>query len=321
MHRVIIAVIFVSLMVTLPVTTLAQGPSVGVINGQVINGTEGGGSVAEIEVVLITYVDDVMTATRTARTDQEGRFRFDDVAVEHTYLVSAEYEGAGYYYPVVFEPGEDTAYVEVWVCDATTSDEAIRVGLAHVIITVEGEDLLVNEVLWLVNDGDRTYVGIEGVLVFSLPEGAASFEAPPELMPDYQFLDDNTVSYLVPFPPGERQLVYSYRLAGLDSDEMVVPLEINYPTDDFELLVASEGIEVATDELAPAEPVITDAGERFLHFGGENLPRDTVIRLSFSRLPVDSGMSLVFFWVVVVVVIAGIVAYLVRRRRGGNGRE
>jgi hypothetical protein len=321
MHRVIIAVIFVSLMVTLPVTTLAQGPSVGVINGQVINGTEGGGSVAEIEVVLITYVDDVMTATRTARTDQEGRFRFDDVAVEHTYLVSAEYEGAGYYYPVVFEPGEDTAYVEVWVCDATTSDEAIRVGLAHVIITVEGEDLLVNEVLWLVNDGDRTYVGIEGVLVFSLPEGAASFEAPPELMPDYQFLDDNTVSYLVPFPPGERQLVYSYRLAGLDSDEMVVPLEINYPTDDFELLVASEGIEVATDELAPAEPVITDAGERFLHFRGENLPRDTVIRLSFSRLPVDSGMSLVFFWVVVVVVIAGIVAYLVRRRRGGNGRE
>ena len=321
MHRIIIAVIFVSLMVILPVTALAQGPSVGVIDGQVINGTEGGGSVAEIEVILITYVEDVMTATRTTRTDQEGKFRFDNVAVEHTYLVSAKYMEVDYYYPVAFESGEATAYVEVWVCDATNSDEAIRVGLAHVIITLEEEGLLVTEVLWLVNDGDRTYVETGGGLVFNLPEGAAGFEAPPELMPDYQFLDDNTVSYLVPFPPGERQLVYSYRLAGLDSNEVAIPLKINYPTDNFELLVASEGIEVATDKLAPAEPVITDAGERFLHFRGDNLPRDTVIHLSFSYLPTDSSMSLVFFWVVVVVIIAGIITYLVRRRRGGNSRE
>jgi hypothetical protein len=319
--RRLVAIILILLTAFLPVAALAQDTAGGVIDGQVINGTEGGGSVAEIEVTLITYIDDAVAESGTVMTDQEGRFRFDNVAVEHAYLVSAEYMGVDYYYPVTFEPGEATAYVEVWVCDATTSDEAIRVGLAHVIITLEGEGLLVTEVLWLVNDGDRTYVGTEGGLVFSLPGGAAGFEAPPEMMPDYQFLDDNTVGYLVPFPPGERQLIYSYRLAGPDSDEMIVPLEINYPTDDFELLVAGEGIEVATDELAPAEPLITDAGERFLHFWGDNLPRDTVIHLSFSQLPTDSGMSLVFFWVVVVVVIAGIITYLAKRRRGGNSRE
>ncbi|MFC1933740.1 hypothetical protein ACFLXX_01135 [Chloroflexota bacterium] len=304
----------------LPVEALAQESAEGVIDGQVINGTEGGG-VSEIEVTLITYVNDVMAETRTAGTDSEGRFRFDDVAMEHEYLVSAKYMEVDYYYPVAFESGETATYVEVGVCDATASDESISIGLAHTVINVEEESLLVTEVFWLVNDGDRTYVGTDGVLVFTLPEGATDFEAPQEVMMDYRFLGGNRLAYLVPFPPGERQLVFAYRLAKKDSAEFTTSLAVDYPTENLELMVGGEDIEVATNQLAPAEPVITNTGERFIHFRGENLASGTVINIYFSNLSGDGGLFFVIPWVIITIVIVGIAVYLLKKGRRGKTSE
>ena len=166
--RFLIAILLISVIFGLPIEAVAQEPAEGVINGQVINGTEGGGSVAGVEITLITYVGDAMAGTRLAETDSEGKFRFDDVAVEHEHLVAAKYMDVSYYYPVTFESGETTTYVEVGVCDATTSNESISIGLAHTIIDVEEEDLLVTALFLMFNDSDRTYVGTDGVLVFTL---------------------------------------------------------------------------------------------------------------------------------------------------------
>lgn len=314
MYR-LITILAVLLVFGLPGAAFAQESAEGAINGQVINGTEGGGSVAGIEVTLITYINDVISETRTTKTDKEGKFQFDNVATEHEYLVSVRYVEVDYYYPVVFDPSETTAYVEIGVCDTTTSDQAIRIGLAHTIINIEEESLQVTEVFWLVNDGDRTYTGTDGVLVFTLMEGATVFEAPQELMPDYQFLDNNRVAYLVPFPPGERQLVYSYRLTKPSSNELAIPLEIHYPTDVLELMIAGEDIEVAVTQLAPAEPVVTDTGERFIHFRGENLPRGTVVNLRLSNVSGSSVPYSVILYVIIGVVIAGIAVYLMKRMR------
>ena len=314
MYR-LITILAVLLVFGLPGAAFAQESAEGAINGQVINGTEGGGSVAGIEVTLITYINDVISETRTTKTDKEGKFQFDNVATEHEYLVSVRYVEVDYYYPVVFDPGETTAYVEIGVCDTTTSDQAIRIGLAHTIINIEEDSLQVTEVFWLVNDGDRTYTGTDGVLVFTLMEGATVFEAPQELMPDYQFLDNNRVAYLVPFPPGERQLVYSYRLTKPSSNELAIPLEVHYPTDVLELMIAGEDIEVAVTQLAPAEPVVTDTGERFIHFRGENLPRGTVVNLRLSNVSGSSVPYSVILYVIIGVVIAGIAVYLMKRMR------
>jgi hypothetical protein len=262
-----------------------------------------------------------MTETRTTTTDEEGEFSFDGVVLEHQYLVSARYKEVDYYYPVNFESGEMMAYVEVGVCDTTTSDESIRIGLAHAIISIEEECIRIIQVFWLVNDGDRTYVGIDGVLVFTLPEGAYSFEAPQEMMVDYQFLNDDKVTYLVPFPPGERQLAYSCCLAKPESNELALPLETDYPTDTLELMVQGEGIEVAASQLAPADPVVTDTGERFIHFRGMNISRGTVIDLYLSNLSQGSGLPPIVLWVIIAVVVVGIAVYLVKRRRNQNTDE
>lgn len=314
MHRIIIILVALWL-IGWPVAAQAQEPAEGEIMGQVVNGTEGGGSVAGVAITLITYVDDTMSATSTTTTDGEGKFRFDNVVREYTYLVSAKYIGVDYYYPVTFESGAETAQVEVGVCDVTDSDQAISIGLAHTVINVAEDSLKITEVYWLVNDGDMTYAGTDGVLVFTLPEGAFGFEAPQELMIDYRLLEGNRVAYLVPFPPGERQLVYAYRLAKPDTAEFTLPLKVDYTTDSLELMVAGEDIEAAVTQLAPAEPVVTDTGERFIHFQGKNLPRNTTINLRLSNLSGGSGSPWLILWVIIGVVVAGTGLYLISRRR------
>ncbi len=313
--RIFIAILLILKIFGLPVTALAQESFDGVIDGQVTNDTEGGGSVAEMEVTLIIYIDNVMAETRTAVTDNEGKFRFDNVAREHEYLVTARYMEVDYYYPVVFETGEVTAHVEVWVCDATASDEAIRVRLSHIILSVEEENLQLTQIFGLINEGDKTYAGTNGSLVFTLPEGVTGFEAPQELMQDYRFLDGNRVTYLVPFPPGERQLAFSYRLAKPDSAEFTIFLAVDYPTDNLELMVGGEYLEVTTDRLAPAEPVITGTGERFIHFQGENLLPGTVLNLHLVDLSKGSQLTFVIPCVIIAGLIAGIVVYLMKRRK------
>jgi hypothetical protein len=319
--RLLAAILSILLVLGIPSAALAQETAEGVIEGQVINDTQGGGSVAGVEVTLVTYINDKMAGTRTTNTDDEGKFQFDNVVMEHTYLVLANYLGVGYYYPVEFEPGETTAFIEVGVCDTTASDEAIRVGLAHTIISIEEESLLVTKVFGLVNDGDRTYVGTDGVLFFTLPEGATDFEAPQELMPDYQFLDDNRLTYLVPFPPGERQLVFGYRMAKPESAEFTIPLVVDYPTDSLEVMVGGEEIEVAVTQLAPAEPVFTATNERFIHFHGENLPRGMVINLQLTDISGASRLPFVILWVIIAVIIAGTAFYLVKRGRRGHSHD
>ena len=304
-----------------PTSAYAQEPTEGTINGRVINSTNGGGSVVRVEITLIAYVNDVISETRTTIADEEGKFRFDSVATEHIYLVSARYMGVDYYYPVTFESGETTTYVEVGVCDVTTSDQAVRIGIAHTLINVEEDSLKITEIYWLVNEGDMTYVGTDGVLVFILPEGAFGFEAPSELMMDYELVDENTVTYLVPFPPGERQLIYSYRLMKPDAAEFTIPMKINYPTDSLEIMVAGENIEVAASQLAPANPVVTNSGERYIHFQGENIPRSTTINLRLSNLTGGSDFPFLIVWVIIGVVVVGIAIYLMSRKRRAEGDE
>ncbi|MFC1914067.1 hypothetical protein ACFLXF_02200 [Chloroflexota bacterium] len=202
MRRLITLFAVLVLLISLPMFAYAHELAEGTIDGQVINGTKGGSSVAGVEITLITYVNDMISETRAAIADGEGKFQFDNVNMEHTYLVSAKHIGVDYYYPVAFESGSTTTQVEVGVCDVTTSDHAIRAGMAHIVINVEKDSLKITEIYWLVNDGDMTYAGADGVLVFTMPEGAFGFEAPSELMIDYQLLDDNRITYLVPFPPG-----------------------------------------------------------------------------------------------------------------------
>ena len=305
-----------------PGLVMAEESGGGVIDGQLVLQTENDGSLAEFDVTLIFFTDEKVKETRTTKTDAQGEFEFTGLVTDNEYMVSVRYGGIDYYYPVVFGDGETRAPIKISVCDTTTSDERIRVMLAHVIIYVAEESISVTEVFLLANDGDRTYVGEgrvidggkQGLLVFTLPERAFDFDAPPELIGDYVFLDNNKVADTSPFPPGERQLVYSYKLIKEVSSDFILNLVIDYPTDSIEVMVKGTDIEVASTRLRPEEPVDSDTGERFIHLSGENLLRGDTVDISLSSLSRGSGVISPIVWFIAVAVILGASIYVVRRK-------
>jgi hypothetical protein len=306
----------------LPGVALAQVSGNGTIDGQVINETGGGGNVGGLEVCLFTYIDGEVQRTATTRTDDEGKFRFVNLVKEYKYLISVTYMDVDYYYPVIFSGDESTEYVEVAVCDTTRSDDAIKVVLAHKIIELEEESAIVTEMFVLMNEGDHTYVGEEsiiggtqGILVFTLPQGATAFGAPTELAGDFQLFNDNKVNYDVPFPPGERQIIFTYNVPIPKTGELNLSFTADYPTDYLDIMVKSDGVEVSTGQLTPAEPVVTDTGDKYIHFTGQDISRDSVIDIYLVRVSSDTSFIFIIVFIVIVIIIIAILVYFVIKKR------
>ena len=321
--RLLVTILAIFFIVGQPGLAIAEDPGDGVIDGQLTLQTEDGGSLADRDVTLIFRTNENVRETRTTKTDEQGKFEFTGLGTDIEYMVSVYYGGIDYYYPVTFGADETRMLIKVPVCDTTTSDERIRVALAHVIIYVEEESISVTEVFLLINDGDRTYLGAEGAaagekqgsLVFTLPEGATDFNASSKFVQDFIVLDNDKVADTLPFPPGERQLVYSYKLAKEVSSDFALNLVIDYPTDRIEVMVKGTDIEIASTQLRPEEPADSSTGERFMHLGGENLLRGDTVDISLSSLPGDSGGISPIVWFIAAVVVLGTSLYVVRRRR------
>jgi len=321
--RWLLAAVAVLAILPFPGVAFAQEPANGTIEGQVVNQSEGGGSMDDLSVSLIPVGEEEGTAqTRTTRTDGEGRFRFSNIPVESNYLVRVNYMKIAYYYPLEFSDTEATISIEIPVCDTTASDQAIRIAWHHVVVRIQKDDIIISEVILLVNDGDRTYVGSEatsfegeqGTLVFTLPPGAMRFEVPEDSTEDYLLVDNMVVTTMV-FPPGEKQLLYYYQLATSEEGDFTINLKADYPTDALEVMVTGDDIEASSARLVPADPVETDDGQHYVHFTGEYLDRGDATDIRLSSSSGESGTLGVVLWIVGAVVALCLAVYLARKSR------
>ena len=157
-----ITLLLIVLALSLSAPALADDPGSGIIEGRVVNGTAGGSSVADQEITLNTYLNDVEVGSATTKTDAEGWFAFDGLSTESGYIyeVTLTFQEAEYYGEwLSFDEGETTKSFEVTVYDSTTSDEAIKIATAHTVVYVEQDSLHVEEYYIFVNEADRTYIG------------------------------------------------------------------------------------------------------------------------------------------------------------------
>jgi hypothetical protein len=323
MMKKLIFVLVVLLTVGLPGNLSAQDSEEGSIEGQVVNETEGGGSVAGLDIGLIALVEGEAMETQTVQTDEEGRFHFEDLSVEQSYMVRVCYMQIDYYYPIEFGDDETEKTIEIPVCDTTTDDQAVRVYLSHIILRAEDGYFSVTEVMWLLNEGDKTYIGSEetkfgetqGTIVLTLPQGATDFGVPEESVEDYVIVDNDIVTNTLVFPPGEKELVFSYNLESPGSGELVIELFTDYPTDILHVMVQGEDIEVTSTRLVPADPVVMEDGGQFLHFTAESLSRGDTVDIRISILGGGNGLLFIILGAVAVVVIAGFGAYFLARRK------
>jgi hypothetical protein len=324
MHKLIVSLLFVILILAAPCIASAQETGDGIIEGQVINDTAGSDNVAGLPVRLIGDVGGNVQIIEITETDTEGNFSFTDIAREYNYLVSVNYMGVDYYSVIVFPSDDVKTFVQIAVCDATTSDEDISVLMAHKIIDFKDTAVNVTEIYVLFNEGDKTFIGTssgingeQGILVFNLPEGATSFQAPQEMVDDFILLDNYKVEYAVPFPPGERQLVFTYDIPLEDKAGITIAFPVDYPTDYIDVMVRSDGVEVSTGQLAPDEPVETATGEKYIHFTGLDISHDSIIEIRLDKITDDSFSILITVIGVIafVIIVSSITIYLLRRNK------
>lgn len=317
------------LALSLPTPALAAEGGNGIIDGQVVNGTRDGGSVAGIDVTLKTYLNDSdnETASATVQADAEGYFAFEGLSTGagYSYQAEVEFQKAKYNSDkLTFTQGEPTRFTEVIVYDSTESPDAVRVEMAHTIIYVGRDSLQVKEFVFFVNDSDRTYIGsreiaadgTRAVSEFSLPGGATGLTPLSGLMECCIYSSEDGFVESMPLLPGAKEEAFSYQLE-FTKDSYTLPLKIKYPTANYNLLV--QGGAVSSDQLTLEEPL--DMGDMvFARLSGSNLaPGDTVIA-RLSGLPREGQNGILWAALTLLLLTAGS-ALLYLRQKQPRGRS
>ncbi len=320
-----IALLVIIFILSLSSSALAAEPGSGIIEGMVVNRTMGGSSVADQDITLKTYLNDTEVNSSTAKTDAEGRFVFDGLSTEpgYSYDVTITFQQAEYYSEwLSFDEGETTKSVEVTVYNSTTSDEAIKIEMAHTVIYVEQGSLWVEEFLLFVNESDQTYIGSKEVaegtretLRFSLPSEATELQSGYGLMECCIYTSEDGFVDTMPVLPGSKEVAYSYKV-DYSSGTYTFSQRVNYPIFDYAFLIQGEAVQVTSDQLAAEEPMNIE-GILFNHFSSKELAPDSTLVVSISGLPQTSNQGTVI-WItlalVVLVVSSGFV-YLRRKRK------
>ncbi len=300
----------------------------GVVEGRVINGSQGSSSVADLEVTLMAGSGPA--GQLTTRTSPLGQFRFEGLPTSagDTYAVTVRYQGVDYMAgDIRLSPEGPLAQVTVHVYEVTTSTEAIRVLLDHHIVKVKPEERRLGIVSYLkmANTGDRTVVASPGEApLFPVPEGAEKLQLVAVSAENEAIPGKSGVTVGQAIPPGEHQLVLAYELP-YTGDGLVFRKPLAYPTDKAVLVMSAHEGEAESQQLSAKKEMDSAAGS-YQILSGEDLPAGTVLEVTFTGLPAGGGTSLGNVLrpaavIVAILALGSIVAYLRLRRRRARPSE
>ena len=279
--------------VTLLATPLAayaqpQGLS---IEGQVVNATPGGGTVDGLTVMLHQQDETgASIATVEATTDGEGRFRFDAVEYDPTFVygISLTYQDAIYVLDVDLSNG-GPGPITLEVYDSSDDVEALSASLASVLFAwADGAEQTVStlEIVRLVNRSDHTYVpgsGVMGFLRFGLPPGAQGLRVDTAL-PGADFIQvDEGFALLASIPPGEHEVMYTYRFpysgAGAEFTK-----SLRYGADLLRVLAPEEALSLSGGKFGEAE-IVTIGERRYRLLQATGFPKGAQVSVRLDQLP------------------------------------
>ena len=311
----------------LPAFAIAAETGDGIIEGRIINGTEGGSSVANQDIILKTYLNDDEVNTNTIKTDADGQFIFGELPTDssYSYEITITFHETDYYSRrLSFDAGEITKSVEVTIYDSTTSDEAIKVATSHTVIYVEPDSLRVEEYFLFINDSDRTYIGSKEIttdgtketLRLPMPAEATGPQLGNGIMECCIVSSDDGFVDTMPVLPGSKELAYTYSVSH-NSGTYTFYRKVDYPTETYNFVIRGEDTRVASAQLT-MEELLNIEGIPFQYLYGEELPAGNTLVTKLSNLPEEENQGAILPWLVItLVVLAGgfIFAYRLIRRR------
>ena len=204
---------------------LAQ--SDGSISGTVVNRSGTKAVPRQTPVVLRVRTEGQFVPFRETVTDAKGMFRFDNLPVgtNSPYLPGANWGEVHYPGPRVFlTPEQPRAAVELSVCDAVTKPNPLVIRQYEILISPEPGILTVTESMLVDNASCTCYVGE------SPTKDASPVTLQLQIPPDFdratfneEFFGrrftvvDGKVVTGIPWPPGRRELKFTYVLRNTQS--------------------------------------------------------------------------------------------------------
>ena len=286
-----------------PLSAQAQSESAfdGVIEGRIVNGTADGDAVGSVPLSLLVFRR--MTAENEVfgRSDSEGRFRFDGLEVhsDMRYFVQAGYKDVAYRSPAVQIFPDLPSFTEVNVWETTTSDADVIIDRASVAFpTVDGSVGLVGvlEIVTLINQGDRTYVGDlfedpenGGAVRVSLPGNALEINLGHGFGPDGFVVVPGGVINKAPLLPGPSEMIYGYAIPYVGTTAALERRYL-YNTRNVTVLMPDDVGDFNSSQLDFAGPVDV-SGEPHTLFTKSDVPPGQFFELRLSELPVFADLS------------------------------
>ncbi|MCP4166414.1 MAG: c-type cytochrome [Chloroflexi bacterium] len=264
----------------------------GVIDVVVRNGTSGQAEGNQI-VRLLVFERDSFVAERSGETDGEGFARFTGMPTDAAWVYLAEvvYDALPYGGDVrQFEPDSNALEIPVDVYESGATLDDIRVGRSHWVLSLERPTSLdVGELYALSNTDNRVYGGSRGegginrVLSFSLPANAVNVSIDGSELGERFILEEGMIIDTLPFPPGERQVLFRYSLPVVDGKTDLAHA-IHYPVDYLNLLVPDVGMEIDAPDWNEMESMQAQGGASYLNFVIENASAGANPKAAFSNI-------------------------------------
>ena len=266
----------------------AQDAAARVVEGVIVNGTDGGEDMGA-HVVTLHRVGADGNRDISAESDPSGAFRFEfEYDPDLAYGVSVRYQNTVYGTDLDLSAGSPDP-VALTVYESTSDDGVISARSASILLAAaDGGARTVSalEIIRLANDSDTAYVPGEGVmelLRFGLPEGASELTLDTRLIGADFIQVDRGFALLASVPPGEYDVMFSYKFP-YESDEFTLSKTYRYGADSARALAAEEVMAIESDELG--EPQSERIGERaYRVLEADGFTRGAAVSIRLSGLP------------------------------------
>ena len=295
----------------------------GRIRGNVVNTSQAQPSPCQATVLLRVLLEGRFVPFRETASDAEGRFQFDSLPVgnRYRYLVGANRHGVHYPGPrVQLTEDRPNATVRLSVCDAVTHPNPLVIRKLEITICPQPGTLKVTESMLVENPSSTCYVGQAPAagadpvtLQLAIPADFERTTFDEEFFGRRFSLVEGKLVTGIPWPPGARELKYTYVLRNAAVDRRWErPLDL--PCSQVQLRVCP----AKPDEVAcnlPSLPAV-HPGELVFGSNAQDLPAGRVLHVTLGHLPMPWMAQARWVAVAILVgLIAGTGGIMIWRRR------
>ena len=287
------------------------------IHGHVLKGTERK-PLPGLSVSLHAVQGNEELPGRNATSGSDGGFDFPGLThdSQHSYFLSAEYEGAYYTEGPVDASGAD-AVQDLVVYDVGRDQTSVRVTNHHIIVEREQADLKITEIVVFENSGTTAYLGTglnhaENVGVrLGLPASVKGFQAGMGGDDQTVRVQGRDLASLRPIPPGTRPFSFTFHVPM--SGRMDLSHRLYFPTDRFVVLIEDPKLKLDSKSLEFAGER-DQGGRKFQIYQGANFPVGAEVTMRIQGAGFWSNPA-IYPWLIAPFVILAALVFAARRGR------